>query len=336
MSTPLRNHPAVDLSTADAAVVVQERALVALEPLLLDALVSCPRAGVRLQLVTPPTSRLTAPLARVLQETGGQWVVRDATGRCLDGLTGRILTWDGASFTEPEVAELDPAWPSPPPTGRGSLSVELTTLHPAGRDLLLAESVETCCRVLADASPLGWGIAEPVSQPWDRRALSSLCRTRSPAPIMVVVVGGDPDRPAVGGLTVTPTDAGVREQLWLQAGADQDLGTARLDALADRLAHQVEPPRSALLGLAAGQDDGTVAAQNTGVTVPYGLLLGPSVVREVGQDRALSAPARQVRLVGPAAAPSLWVPLLPTSGPVDPGGVLSRVLRHLGVALTDA
>jgi len=160
------------------------------------------------------------------------------------------------------------------------------TVHEAGHDLLLAESVQTCCRVLADASPVGSGIAEPVTQPWDRQALSSLCRTRSPAPVMLVVVGGEPERP--------------------------------------------------LLGLAPGQDDGTVAAQNTGVTVPYGLLLGPSVVREVGQDRALSVPAPQVRLVGPAAAPALWVPLLPASGPADPGGVLGRVLQHLGVTLPEA
>lgn len=83
-----------------------------------------------------------------------------------------------------------------------------------------------------------------------------------------------------------------------------------------------------MLGLAPGRSDGTVAARASGGTVPYGLLLGPTVVADVGRERALSVPAA-AELVGPTTNPSLWVHLLPDRA--DPAGTFDRVLRHLGV-----
>jgi hypothetical protein len=333
----LQHHPAVDLATPTAAVVVQERAVVGLEPLLLDALVSATRAGVPLQLVTPPESRLTVPLARALRGTGGRWVVRRADTSCFDGLVGRTLVWDGSCFTDPvDGPAVDPGWASAEPSGSGSLSVELTVVHPATRDLLLGESTETCTTVLAGAAPTGWGVAEPVTQPWDRVALSALCRDRAPASATLVVVGGTPDRRALGTTTVSRTTGGVREELALQVGGGLEPDVHRFNALAERLAAQTTPPRTALLGLAPGRDDGTVAARATGGVVPCGLLLGPSVVAEVGRERAQSAPASWVRLLGPDSAPSLWVHLVPAAGRVNPGGTLGRVLRHLGVTLSGA
>lgn len=329
---PMQNHPAVDIATAAAAVVVQDRDVVGLDPLLLDALVSTVRAGVRLQLVTPASARLTLPLGRMLRDMGGQWVVRRPDGGYLDGMDGRVLSWDGSSFTEPSGGPaIDERWATPPSAESGSLSVELSTLHPATRELQLGEAIETCCAVLADSGPYGWGVAEPVSQRWDRQDVTTLCRDRAPGASRLVVVGGCVDRPAVGTLAVTPTTSGIREQLWLQVGGGPQVEFGRLDALAGRLADQTVPPRTVLLGLEPGRGDGTVEPVAVGATVPYGLLLGPAVVAELGQERALAAPGVHVRLVGPVTGPSVWVQLLAADSTADPAGVLARVLPHLGV-----
>lgn len=328
---PLHGHPAVDIATAGAAVVVQDREVVGMGPLLLDALVSAPRAGVRLQLVTPPTSRLTLPLVQLLRDNEGQWVVRRDDGSCFDGLSGRLLRWDGRSFEPEAEPAADPGWASPPAPDRGCFAADLTVLHPATSQLLLGESVETCCAALTGLTPGGWGVAEPVSQRWDRAALTALCRERAPQPTLVVVVGGSGEAPVVGTLTITPTTSGVRERLVLQAPAGSQVTSHPLDALAERLAGQDQPPRTALLGLQPGPDDGTIRAQHGGATVPYGLLLGPAVLKEIGTDRALAAPVPAVRLVGPAAASSVWARLLPESGTADPGGALGRLWRHLGL-----
>lgn len=328
---PLQNHPAVDIATPVAVVVVQEREVVALEPLLLDALVSAGRAGVRLQLLTPPGSRLTAPLARALRANGGQWVVRRLDGSCFAGLSGQVLGWDGSCYTDPPRGPVaDPAWADPPTADRGSLAVELTTLHPATRALRLGESVETCCSGLTDAGPVGWGVAEPVTQRWDQESLSTLCRGRAPGRSQLIVVGGSAQRPALGTLTVTPTTTGVREELWLQVGGGAQVDPDRLDRLAERLAAQTRPPRTALLGLQPGRDDGTVEPHTLVSTVPYGLFLGPGVVQDVGRDAARTTPVSAARLLGPPGAPALWVPL---SGTRDPGVLLTRVLAHLGVTV---
>src|SRR5207249_3937854 len=66
---------------------------------LADGLRVCGETGRGLQIVTPPTSRITMPLRLVLTGPSSRWVVR-AEGGYHDGLTGATLGWDGESFVQ--------------------------------------------------------------------------------------------------------------------------------------------------------------------------------------------------------------------------------------------
>ncbi|HZA80953.1 MAG TPA: DUF6177 family protein, partial [Actinomycetes bacterium] len=100
-------HPAVDVVTGRVAVVLQDRPVVPLTAWLADAARQCAGSGRGLQVVTPPGSRLTTPLRFALDGPDTRWVVRDGGGSCHDGLTGRLLHWDGGAFV-------------PTPTGPGA------------------------------------------------------------------------------------------------------------------------------------------------------------------------------------------------------------------------
>jgi hypothetical protein len=332
MTHPLDGHPAVDLVTPTAAIVLQDREVVGLDPWLLDAALTCRRQSVQLQLVTPAGSRLTTPLATLLSEQSARWVVRCEPSRWYDGACGQLLEWDGESFV-PTSEEIAPEFVAGYPPATGSLVLDATVAHTASTSLLLGGIVETCCNVLAREPPAGWGVAEPVTQVWDRGQLTALCRRRAPRPTALVVIGGHPEARALGTLEVSRTASAVLERLRLgigsMSGPIED--AARFDALARQLAHLPTPPRTMLTGLQPGRPDGTVEARLTPSTVPYGFLVGPEVVSEVGVDRIGATPAAQVELLGSENATSCWIRVLGDSADVDPAIVLARTLAFLGV-----
>ena len=328
MTGPLQGHPGVDLATESAVVASSERAVIRLGSLLMDALISAPRAGLRFQLLTPPTSRLTVALAQALVDLGGQWVVRDAAGDCRDGFSGQPLRWDGSAFT-PGGDPVEP--PSPDVTAQGSISVDAVSQHPAIDPVPLGRLAEQSVAELTEGELAGWGVAEPVSQRWDRGEVAATCRARAPHPTQLLIVGGQGDRAVAGSLTVTRVDSGVRERTRLTIGCGDTLPLEAIERLAASWAEMELPPRTVLVGLEAGRSDGTVAAGPPSATVPYGFFLGPEVVAESGAERVRSAPVPAVALVGPEERPSAWVRLLADNGDPDPGGALAGLLAHLGV-----
>lgn len=149
-------------------------------------------------------------------------------------------------------------------------------------------------------TPAGWGIAEPASQRWQHHQLTELCRSRTPEPTWLVVVGDDPDLPAVATVEVTPTATGIAERVRLTVGSAAP-DTAAIDRLAAHIA-DVHPVRTMLVSLHLGGRSGLIGSRFAGHPMPYGLLVGPEGVSEVGLARAIRAGAGR-RHPGPTGKP---------------------------------
>jgi hypothetical protein len=327
-SEPAESHPAIDVLTDQAAVVLQERSVVPLSSWLADAIVTATRTSRLVQLVTPATSRLTFPLAEAVRTVGGRWVVQDERrGDYYDGLRGERLAWNGSAFL--------PSYATPAPTlggiDGGTLRLRVTVAHPASEELQLGRLAELCFGILTGQPPQGWGVAEPAAQPWSRAEVTAYCRRRVPEPSTLVVVG----ERTVGVLRVSRRPAGVVERLVLAVGSSA--AGPDLDAV-DRLAGELSHSRAATVAtmvasLLPGRSDTTVEPRFTGWPIPYGVLVGPEPVAEFGIEHALAAPALEVLLTGPENRPLCWSRLVgpETSAGSAPSAVLTSVLRHFGV-----
>jgi Family of unknown function (DUF6177) len=327
-------HPAVDVLTGRVAVVLQERPVVPLTAWLADAARTCAAAGRGLQVVTPPSARLTTPLRFALDGPDTRWVVRDrGGGTCYDGLSGRRLHWDGAAFVPtpaggPGGPALAPEFADPAPAAGWQLVLDLRVRHTATATARLGGALEAVCQALTGEPPRGWGTAEPATEPWDPGRLTALARRRAPDPTLLVVVGGT-DRPAVGTLRVARAASGVDEAVTLVVGHPDRVP---LDTLPE--AAEAAAGRAALISMLAqvrpGRADTTWEPRLRGLPVPVGMAVGPDEVARLGLDRALAAPAPAVRPLGRDRPPALWLRL---GDPTTPAGWehLAAVLRHFGL-----
>jgi hypothetical protein len=322
-SEQLPGHPAADRVTPEALVVEQSRSVVGLSTWLADAAVVARESRRLLQVLTPSDSRITYPLELLFAASGGQWVVRDGRG-FRDGFLGVPVGWNGARFAPvegsvPEVEPLDPA--------AGSLEVQITTLHPATSDLQLGASTAAVARALTGAAPLGWGTAEPATQPWSAREVTEFCRDRAPQPTALVVVAGEPGRRAVGRLEVTPVTTGVLEEVRLAGPAAAAVARATIDELVEDVAGST---RSMVVAVHPTRSEGLRPFRVSPPAVPYGVLIGPSVLADRGVDHAREAPAVSVRLFGRRSGdPACWCRL--DGGPTTSFEALDAVMRHFGL-----
>jgi hypothetical protein len=196
---------AADVITAQASVVLQSRQVVPLR--------SWMATGDRaLQIVTPATSRLSAPLALRLCEPGSCWAVSDAGGY-YDGFTGLALLWDGERFApDPESRTYAPRFLGGPSGGIGQqVAVTFTVRH--GPQGVFGEAIEAFCHALCARPPAGWGPAEPAGLRWDRSRFTDVTRGRY---VRAVVVADDVFAASV---SITPqADGGHLESATLFAG----------------------------------------------------------------------------------------------------------------------
>jgi hypothetical protein len=327
---PAEAHPAVDVVTGRVAVVLQDRPVVPFSAWLADAVRLCAGSDRGLQVVTPPRSRLTTPLRLALDGPDTRWVVRDDTGAtCYDGLSGRRLQWDGTAFVPARAGPDDGPALAPEfvdrdaPTAR-QLLLEVRLRHPATATARLGGAFELLCAALTGAPPLGWGTAEPATEPWDRDDLTVFARGRAPAPTLLVVVGGG-DRPAVGTTRVSRAASGVDETFTLVVG---EASPDALPAVAEELA-TAEPLVSLLAQVCPGRADTTWAPRLPGLPVPVGMAVGPDEVARLGLDHALAAPAPVAHPVGDPARPAVWFHLGDGTTPAG-WDRLTAVLRHVG------
>ena len=314
-------HAAVARLTEEAAVVVDDRPVVPVSTWLVDALAEHARQGRGLQLVTPPGSRLTAPLASLLTTPLTRWAVSDGNG-FRDGFSGRPLSWDehyGFVADPPGTGMSYLTLPSDiapdEDENEHQLLVTVKTDHLATSDLVLGQTVELLTTTLAGAEPSLFGPTEPATQVWDTRVLTGLCRERAPRSTWLAFTG--PPAPPLpeavrafcGTVKARRTREGIRETVTLAvsypSGVEPDLSVLVpiVRELTDLGVLNVLEVRRR-----QGRSDLTRVPYRTGRPMPVGLALGAETVASLGVERALDAPVRAVP-VGPPMTPAVWYDL---------------------------
>ncbi|WP_156721789.1 DUF6177 family protein [Streptomyces apocyni] len=348
VTAPAAAQPAVDVLTERAAVVIQDRPVVAMTAWLSDALSATAAAGIGLQIVSPPGARLTQAVRDALGGWPSRWVVRDARRGYYDGLSGAVLSWQDGMFQPvprgAAVGEADGEADGGTPvaesfqedirdTGERQLTLSFRTVHPADERLVLGGALEAVWRELTGGPPAGWGTAEPANTPWSLRQLTDLARDRAPEPTWLVVVG-DPARPGLATLRVSRTDAGVEEEVTVTFGygPGEEPPLAALPKAAEALATRHDL-RSLLAQIRKARRDLSVPPRFEPPAVPAGFALGVDEVRALPGDRARRTPlAAAPAQLGPAARHGLYYPL-----PGDPSDLsgwadFERLVRHLNGA----
>lgn len=308
-----------DTITDRAVVLHQDRAVVGLAPWLAQAAVDAVRDGLLLQVVTPADGVITYPFETMLAQAQGQWVVRTGDQH-RDGLTGLPLHWDGHRFASPGGGQPAGSPPADVPW-TGGLEVQVVTVHPATEALRLGASAEAAVRALTGGDPIGWGVAEPVTEPWSRQDLTTFCRTRAPAATSLTIVGGSRESTTLGVLTVERTDVGVREQLRLAGPPLSVVDAATLEGLAEKLAGTV---RSLIVNVHPGRSGGLRSSTPSMPALPWGILVGH-------QENPVESEHEVVvgRPFGRGARRAWWYRL--DGGPGAPYETLGAVLRRYGL-----
>ncbi|MEU2909111.1 DUF6177 family protein [Streptomyces massasporeus] len=333
---PATTAPAVDVLTATTAVVIQDRPLIAMTSWLSDALGSAATADRAVQIVTPPTARLTLPTRTALRGLPNRWVVQDPEHGYYDGLSGAVLHWQNGTFTpvhdEQGATRVAEAFAPTPDADERQLTLTLRTRHPADENLVLGRALETAFRHLTGAPPAGWSTAEPVNLPWSTRQLTDLARARAPRPTWLVAVG-HPDRPALATLHVLRTPAGVEEDITLALGYGRD-ETPPLDAI-EELATALDAEHglvTLLTSLRAARRDLTIPPFLEAPPVPVAFTLGGDEADAVGRTRAGHPPLGPTPTrVGLEGKPALHYPMGDGTDP-DAWSTFQGLIRHLFTA----
>ncbi|MDG4856777.1 DUF6177 family protein [Streptomyces sp. T-3] len=286
----------VDVLTEQAAVLIDDRPLVACTTHLTDVLRRAAEAELPLQIVTSPGTRLTLPTRVALGGHPNRWVVRDEACGYYDGLSGAVLGWQQGQFsplhTQDGEAQLAEAFKATGAAGTGErqLLLSLRTCHAADEDLTLGGALEACWLALTGTAPAGWSTAEPINLPWSTRKLTELARGRAPEPSWLTVVG-HPDRPALATLTIRRTSAGVEEEttLALGYGPDETLPLDVLEPLAATLAAE-HGLVTLLTNLRTARRDLTTPPHLEAPPLPLAFTIGADQVEEIGLDRASRPP----------------------------------------------
>ncbi|MEU2564293.1 DUF6177 family protein [Streptomyces longispororuber] len=329
--------PALDMLTDKAAVVIQDRPVIAMTSWMSEALRIAATSDRALQIVTPSHARLSLATRTALQGHPNRWVVQDpGKGGYYDGLSGAVLHWQGGQFApvrgDDGVAQAADAFKPTADSGERQLILSVRTRHPAEENLVLGGAVETAFQHLTGAPPAGWSTAEPVNLPWSRRQVTALARRRAPQPTWLIVTG-IPSRPALATIRVSRTQAGVEEDITLAVGFGPDeppmIETVAL--LAEDLAAEYGLV-SMLASLRAAHRDLMVPPRWETPPVPLAFTLGPESAREMGLSHARRPPLDVTPVeLGAAASPALHYPLGDGSDPSAWQG-LEELMRHLRAA----
>ncbi|NKE10549.1 MULTISPECIES: DUF6177 family protein [Kocuria] len=273
-----------DVTTSAAGVMLNDAAIVHHNTWIARAMDQCATSGLRFVLVTPPTTRLTLGLSRLLELTGGLWVVSGADGLPYNGLNGAMLQWDGEDYKEAQ--EISVAFQEGIRPSAGGVVISAETLYPARRSTVVGTLTETAARVLTGEAPQAWGVQEPVSQPWSPQAITERYRN-DPSPINVMhaasTVGSDHlvavtqiERPKRG--VVERVTAGFRTaEPW---GGEERVRFAHL-------MHQ-HGVRWAVGQHVLGFDPAYRVPHYAGIPVPSVAVFGPEALSSRGEGEALN------------------------------------------------
>ncbi|MER6025306.1 DUF6177 family protein [Streptomyces sp. NPDC001851] len=292
---PVTDAPAIDVLTEATGVVIQDRPVIALTNWLSDAFRTASGADRSLQIVTPPTARLTLPTRTALRGLPNRWVIQDPDHGYYDGLSGAELRWKDGTFSpvrdERGGVSVSVPFATAADTGDRQLLLTLRTRHRPTESLALGHALETAWRHLTGAPPAGWSTAEPVNLPWSTREITDLARARSPRPTFLIAVG-HPERPALATVRVLRTPRGVEEDITLALGygCDEEPPLKAIPPLLGALDAE-HGLVSLLVLLRAARRDLTVPACLEAPPVPVAFALGASEADVVGRRRAEHPPA---------------------------------------------
>ncbi|GAA2141230.1 DUF6177 family protein [Actinomadura napierensis] len=282
-----------DVLTTQAMVVLNDRPVVPLTPALSQALSECESTNRILQLVTPTTSRLTIPL----RASRTHWLVHDGNGY-YEGLTGRPMQWSGTAFVpDPDARDYAPTYRTPPTAPAGSQLV-LTFQARHNPTAPLGAHTEKLMRLLTGEPPKGWGLTEPVQNPWSPEHFTT-CATNSTSSRLITI--GASTRPAMATSDfspLVPPASGTAEMTTLTIGytEDEDPPISQLPSLIDLLS--ADHPITALLAqLTPGRPDLTTEPRWTGSSAPIGLASAGVYTGPPGFSR---------KRLGPPDAPLTW------------------------------
>lgn len=301
-----------DFVAGKTAVLFQDKPVAALTPWVLRSYNAAVEAGLDFVLLTPGTTRITFPLSEVLGAGAGRWLVTSADGSFYDGMTGRGYVWENDALSAGDT--LEDEFLTAETEQSGYVHARAVTLHPASYRTRAGSFTEQIFAAVTGTVPSGWGVCEPVSEPWDVQAASAYCRKRSPQTTRLEVVGrgvagttaaNQPSAGSVGVMTVERTARGVLETVELLADIQSPLAPEQVNSFAEG-AHRARA-RTAVLGQGVGYTDLNRPARFTGLVVPRCAVFGAESLAAVGARQAVAAAGSGARLTGAAPMQSLVV-----------------------------
>lgn len=298
-----------DFSTGTLGVVHQNKPVLYLSHWLTRGYRAALASGRDLVVLSPPDAAITLPLDELLSRPGCQWVAATSDGRFFDATTGQLLHWTSEGFES--TGEPAPEFLAAP-SARGHIRVQADTLHPASANTRFGGFCERIFTELTGAAPLGWGLVEPVSEPWNPDELSACFRNRAPMPTTAVVVGRPrpgTDTPSIATLSAERTSRGVHEMVTFMAESAEPLPEDELEGFG-RAMHDAKA-RHAALGHGLGHTNLNRPACFTGVTVPACALFGPETLETTGSVKALRIAGGDGQLIGARSLSSLLVTYAP-------------------------
>lgn len=321
----------VDLLTERAAVVLQDRPVVAFTPWLADVLHACADDGRGLQVVTTEDARITMPLRLMLTGPDSRWVVRDSgSGDYFDGLSGARLQYADGLYGPADDSDetLAPVFGLADPPTSTQLTLTFRVTNPATRQTVLGGAPEQMARALSGEPPQAWGTAEPMGEPWRPVDFTALCRERMPEPTWLFARGGG-GRPVIVSERVSRSEAGVEEWGTLVVGfaADDPPPLEDLPNLVAAISAQYHVV-SMFVQLRPGGADLHSPARWEGLPMPVGMVVGPDGVGNVGLDRALNPPGGTAHALDSPFGPTVWY-RLGDGRSSDGWQLFERIMRHM-------
>jgi len=297
-----------------------------------DLLARAVRERSRVVMVSPVESRLTESMRDLLTSLGGLWVVRDHTGRLTETRTGRLIDDLEAALHPPDAAAVaDWFVPSGPPQAV-QLIVSWSIRHRAEAATVIGPSLDTFLAKLGLGPVTGWGVHEPVTEPWDPVAMTKYARERMPESTRITITGSG-DHPVALTLLVQRTDHGVEELVTGIVGAghwSDPAADARLEAVSAALAALCEAamPLFGLVLARGGRADLATPPSLPHPAAPVAMLIGAPGVRQLEIDVPDLCGRFDAIQAGRPRLPAIVFPLLPT--PARGAGRLREVLEAIG------
>lgn len=281
-----------------------------------------------LLLVTPPYSALSRGLLHLLDRTGALWLVEaEEDGTHYLGRSGDTAHLDDDGAVE-ILDDPHPCWlREGAAEDRGGILLQAETLMPRRAGTRAGGLTEAVFAAAIGGAPLGWGLQEPVTEPWDPEEITARVSRGEPLDVLLHVAGPDGEhRPAATTLIQRPRN-GVVEHVSLAGERSAPMEAAELTALAHALHRQ--GVRWARVEHVVGADRTVVPPWWLGSPVPALLQLGPEALQ--GHDpSAVTGFAREAGAIAAeplGSGPGTGLAVLFSASPDDAGEEGSHPLR---------